>query len=308
MDKNEQQNVELTVKDVSVAYNNGHIALYDASFTLQQGTITALVGINGSGKSTLFKTIMGFIKPMKGSVTICGQSMHKAHKRHLLAYVPQSEEVDWSFPVSVWDVVMMGRYGAMNFLRIPSKEDKAIVERSLERVQMLDFKDHQIGELSGGQKKRVFLARALAQQGKIILLDEPFTGVDIKTETAIIALLRELKNAGHLIFVSTHDLGSIPEFCDHVVIINKTVLAAGPTETTFIAENLIKAFGGALRNIKIDHTDNPEEPTHELHVITDDERAFVTERQGKPYRNTVSAADGDVPESATSDTTGSTGL
>lgn len=287
MDENKQDNVNLTVKDISVAYNNGHIALYDASFTLRQGTITALVGINGSGKSTLFKTIMGFIKPMKGAVTICGQSMRKAHKRHILAYVPQSEEVDWSFPVSVWDVVMMGRYGSMNFLRIPSKEDRIIVERSLERVQMLDFRSRQIGELSGGQKKRVFLARALAQQGKIILLDEPFTGVDVKTETAIIALLRELKNAGHLIFVSTHDLGSIPEFCDHVVIINKTVLASGPTETTFVAENLIKAFGGALRSVKIDHTDNPMESTHELQVFTDDERAFVTEQEGKLFRRSV---------------------
>lgn len=285
MDTNEQNNVELTARDISVAYNNGHIALYDASFTLKQGTITALVGINGSGKSTLFKTIMGFIKPMKGYVTICGQSMRKAHKKHLLAYVPQSEEVDWSFPVSVWDVVMMGRYGSMNFLRIPGSEDKVIAERSLERVQMLDFKNRQIGELSGGQKKRVFLARALAQQGKIILLDEPFTGVDVKTETAIISLLRELKNAGHLIFVSTHDLGSIPEFCDHVVIINKTVLAAGPTEQAFTAENLKKAFGGALRSVKIDHTDNPQESTHELQVFTDDERAFVTEQEGRLFRS-----------------------
>ena len=188
-----------------------------------------------------------------------------------------------------------------------------MAERSLERVQMLDFKDRQIGELSGGQKKRVFLARALAQQGKIILLDEPFTGVDVKTETAIIELLRELKNEGHLIFVSTHDLGSIPEFCDHVVIINRTVIASGATETTFTAENLIKAFGGALRSIKIDHTDNllssvhpctqlnnefansnsllrgttaihgGSENSHELHVFTDDEGALITNQEGKPY-------------------------
>ena len=186
--------VKLAVQNVSVAYNNGHVALYDASFHLQKGTITALVGVNGSGKSTLFKTIMGFIKPMSGSVTICGEPVRQAQKHHLLAYVPQSEEVDWSFPVSVWDVVMMGRYGYMNFLRIPNREDKEIAERSLERVQMLEFKDRQIGELSGGQKKRVFLARALAQRGKIILLDEPFTGVDVKTETAIIDLDRDRKS------------------------------------------------------------------------------------------------------------------
>ena len=268
MDGKQEYPVELTVKDVSVAYNNGHVALYDASFSLQKGTITALVGVNGSGKSTLFKTIMGFIKPMSGQVTICGKPIHTAQKEHLLAYVPQSEDVDWSFPVSVWDVVMMGRYGYMNFLRIPSKEDKEMAERSLERVQMLDFKDRQIGELSGGQKKRVFLARALAQQGKIILLDEPFTGVDVKTETAIIELLRELKDEGHLIFVSTHD---------------RTVIASGATETTFTAENLIKAFGGALRSIKIDHTDNPEDTAHEIRVFTDDEGALITKQEGKPY-------------------------
>ena len=307
------ERVELTVKDVSVAYHNGHVALHNASFSLQKGTITALVGVNGSGKSTLFKTIMGFIKPMSGFVTICGKPIGIAQKQHLLAYVPQSEDVDWSFPVSVWDVVMMGRYGYMHFLRIPRKEDKAIAARSLKRVQMLDFKDRQIGELSGGQKKRVFLARALAQQGKIILLDEPFTGVDVKTETAIIELLHQLKNEGHLIFVSTHDLGSIPEFCDHVVIINRTVIAAGPTETTFTAENLIKAFGGALRSIKIDHTGNllgsvhsgtlpnsefaysnslphgttairgDSESTHEIRIFTDDEGALITTQEGKPY-------------------------
>ena len=296
MGNSENNAVELAVQNVSVAYNNGHVALYDASFRLQKGTITALVGVNGSGKSTLFKTIMGFIKPMSGGVTICGLPVRQAQKKHLLAYVPQSEEVDWSFPVSVWDVVMMGRYGYMNFLRIPSKEDKEIAERSLERVQMLDFKDRQIGELSGGQKKRVFLARALAQRGKIILLDEPFTGVDVKTETAIIDLLRELKNDGHLIFVSTHDLGSVPEFCDHVVIINKTVLASGPTETTFTADNLIKAFGGALRSIKLDHTDNPEESAHEFKIFTDDEGALVTKQEGKPYRSGVRNTEIDVPE------------
>ena len=288
--------VKLAVQNVSVAYNNGHVALYDASFRLQKGTITALVGVNGSGKSTLFKTIMGFIKPMSGSVTICSEPVRQAQKHRLLAYVPQSEEVDWSFPVSVWDVVMMGRYGYMNFLRIPNREDKEIAERSLERVQMLEFKDRQIGELSGGQKKRVFLARALAQRGKIILLDEPFTGVDVKTETAIIDLLRELKNDGHLIFVSTHDLGSVPEFCDHVVIINKTVLASGPTETTFTADNLIKAFGGALRSIKLDHTDNPEDSAHEFRVFTDDEGALITKREGKPYRRGVRNIEAALPK------------
>src|SRR6186713_759416 len=196
--------LDVSVEDVTVTYNNGNVAIHDASFHLNSGTICALVGINGSGKSTLFKAIMGFLKPAKGRVRVFGEPIRVAQKRNWVAYVPQSEEVDWSFPVSVWDVVLMGRYGYMNFLRIPRAEDKRLAEESLRRVQMWDFKERQIGELSGGQRKRVFLARALAQQGRVILLDEPFTGVDVKTEAAIIALLRELRDSGHIILVSTH--------------------------------------------------------------------------------------------------------
>ena len=152
---------------------------------------------------------------------------------------------------------------------------------------MLDFKDRQIGELSGGQKKRVFLARALAQEGRLVLLDEPFTGVDVKTEAAIIDLLRELRDEGHIVLVSTHDLGSVPEFCDECVIINRTVLAAGPTATTFTEANLVKAFGGALRNVRFDHTDTPGSPTNEFRVLTDDEGALVFDQNGKPARVTT---------------------
>ncbi|HEY1120918.1 MAG TPA: ATP-binding cassette domain-containing protein, partial [Haloferula sp.] len=172
----------LDVESVSVAYSNGHRALHDATFHLKGGTICALVGVNGSGKSTLFKSIMGFVRPDRGAVRINGLPVRNALKENLVAYVPQSEEVDWQFPVNVTDVAMMGRYGSMSFLRIPRAADKAAVEESLKRVSMWDFRDRQIGELSGGQKKRVFLARALAQGARIILLDEPFTGVDVKTE------------------------------------------------------------------------------------------------------------------------------
>lgn len=276
--------LNLKVSGVTVAYSNGHVALHDAGFELGPGTICALVGVNGSGKSTLFKAIMGFVRPVKGTVHIAGEPVRAAHKRNWVAYVPQAEDVDWAFPVSVWDVVMMGRYGYMNFLRIARREDKEIARQSLERVGMLDFKDRQIGELSGGQKKRVFLARALAQKGRIILLDEPFTGVDVKTEAAIIDLLRALRNEGHIILVSTHDLGSVPEFCDRCVIINRTVLAAGPTATTFNEANLTRAFGGALRNVRFDHTDKPDAKTHEYHVLTDDEGALVFDQDGKPAR------------------------
>lgn len=177
------------VENLSVRYNNGHIALHDVSFQLENGTICALIGVNGGGKSTLFKSLMGLVKPLTGSVKLSQLPISKALKQNLVSYVPQSEEVDWQFPVSVYDVVMMGRYGYMNFLRIPRGIDKQKAEQAMERVGVLHLKERQIGELSGGQKKRVFLARALAQESKIILLDEPFTGVDVKTENAIVSCL-----------------------------------------------------------------------------------------------------------------------
>ena len=272
--------VDVKVTDVTVAYNNGNIAVYDANFQLQAGTICALVGVNGSGKSTLFKAIMGFLQPTKGSVRIGGETIAIAQRRNWVAYVPQSEEVDWSFPVSVWDVVMMGRYGYMNFLRVAGAEDKRLAEESLRRVQMWDFRDRQIGELSGGQKKRVFLARALAQQGRVILLDEPFTGVDVKTEAAIIDLLRELRTAGNIILVSTHNLGSVPEFCDHTVIINRTVLAAGPTGDVFTEQNLSRAFGGVLRHFRFDESTIQKHDGRAVTVLTDDERPLVFGKDG----------------------------
>ncbi len=170
----------LVVEDVTVTYRNGHTALSHTSFEIPTGTITALVGVNGSGKSTLFKSIMGFLPLAAGRITILGKSVDEALKKNIVAYVPQAEEVDWSFPVLVEDVVMMGRYGHMNFMRIPSAADREAVDTALERVGMADYRGRQIGELSGGQKKRVFLARSLAQDGRVILLDEPFTGVDVQ--------------------------------------------------------------------------------------------------------------------------------
>ena len=175
---------------------------------------------------------------------------------------------------------MMGRYGAMNFLRIPRAVDKAKVEESLRRVSMWDYKDRQIGELSGGQKKRVFLARALAQGGRVILLDEPFTGVDVKTEEAIIVLLRELRRDGCIILVSTHNLGSVPEFCDQVVLINKTVLAYGATSDVFTEQNLSAAFGGVLRQFQFEHSTIQEHDGRTIRLLTDDERPLVFGKDG----------------------------
>ena len=236
--------LDIAVENVSVTYNNARLALYNATCTVEPGTITALVGPNGSGKSTLFKSIMGFLRPSQGQVRVGGLPVHKAQKQQLMAYVPQSDEVDWNFPVSVFDVVMMGRYGYMNLLRIPRAKDRRLVMESLERVGMVQFRDRQIGELSGGQKKRAFLARALAQEGKVILLDEPFTGVDVKTEKGIVDLLLQLRDEGHTILVSTHDLASIATFCDRTILLNRTILAEGNTQETFTKENLELTFGG----------------------------------------------------------------
>ena len=266
----------LTVDDVTVTYRNGHTALRNTTFEIPVGTITALVGVNGSGKSTLFKAIMGFVPLARGRISILGQSVETALRKNIVAYVPQAEEVDWSFPVLVEDVVMMGRYGHMNFMRIPSAADRQAVAEALDRVGMADFRQRQIGELSGGQKKRVFLARSLAQEGQIILLDEPFTGVDVKTEDAIIELLQHLRDEGRVMLVSTHNLGSVPVFCDRAVLIKGTVLNYGLTPEVFTQSNLEQAFGGVLRHFVLGGADlHDDDDARQVTVISDDERPFV---------------------------------
>ena len=266
----------ICARDVTVTYRNGHTAMWNASFKIPCGTVTALVGVNGSGKSTLFKAIMGFVPVARGEISILGMGVREALRKNLVAYVPQAEEVDWAFPVLVEDVVMMGRYGHMGFLRRPRATDHAKVDEALRRVNMQDFRHRQIGELSGGQRKRVFLARALAQDSQVILLDEPFTGVDVKTEEQIIALLRELRAEGRVMLVSTHNLGSVPEFCDRTVFVKGTVLRYGPTETTFTRENLEEAFGGVLRHFTLGGSDlHDDEDARSVTILTDDERPFV---------------------------------
>ncbi|MEP1942232.1 MAG: manganese/iron ABC transporter ATP-binding protein [Sulfitobacter sp.] len=266
----------ISAHDVTVTYRNGHTALRNASFEIPTGTITALVGVNGAGKSTLYKTIMGFVPAAKGEITVLGMPVKEALKRNIVAYVPQSEEVDWSFPVLVEDVVMMGRYGHMGFFRHPKKADHAAVSNALARVNMTDFRHRQIGELSGGQRKRVFLARALAQEGQVILLDEPFTGVDVQTEDQIIELLRDMRDEGRVMLVSTHNLGSVPEFCDRTVLVKETVLAHGLTEDTFTHDNLELAFGGVLRHFVLSGSDlHDDDDARSIRVISDDERPFV---------------------------------
>ncbi|HMQ93906.1 MAG TPA: manganese/iron ABC transporter ATP-binding protein [Amaricoccus sp.] len=266
----------ILARDVTVTYRTGLTALRHASFEIPRGTVTALVGVNGSGKSTLFKAIMGFVPAAQGEIRVLGMSVAEALKRNLVAYVPQAEEVDWTFPVLVEDVVMMGRYGHMGFLRLPAPADRAAVDAALARVGMQDFRRRQIGELSGGQRKRVFLARALAQDGQLILLDEPFTGVDVTTEEQIVTLLRELRAEGRVMLVSTHNLGSVPEFCDRVVLVRNTVLAYGPTETTFTQANLERAFGGVLRHFTLSGAAlHDDDDPRQVSILTDDERPLV---------------------------------
>ncbi|MDE0764018.1 MAG: manganese/iron ABC transporter ATP-binding protein [Cellvibrionales bacterium] len=268
--------IGLVINDITVTYKNGHTALHNASFTLPVGSITALVGVNGSGKSTLFKSIMGFVTLAKGSVEILGLSVPQALKSNRVAYVPQSEEIDWDFPVLVEDVVMMGRYGHMNMLRMARQIDREKVSIALERVGLEELRYRQIGELSGGQKKRVFLARALAQESQVVLLDEPFTGVDVKTEEQIMALLRDLRDEGKVILVSTHNLGSVPEFCDRAVLIDRTVLASGETREVFTQENLQRAFGGVLRRFVLTGKQlHDDDDRRQVTVLSDDERPVV---------------------------------
>ena len=266
----------IAARDITVTYRNGHTALRNASFEIPRGTVTALVGVNGAGKSTLFKAIMGFVPASRGEIRLLGLTVREALKKNLVAYVPQSEEVDWSFPVLVEDVVMMGRYGHMGFLRRPLQVDRDAVDAALARVNMQEYRHRQIGELSGGQKKLVFLARALAQDGQVILLDEPFTGVDVKTEEQIVALLRELRDEGRVMLVSTHNLGSVPEFCDRTVLVKGTVLGYGPTQTTFTRENLEAAFGGVLRHFTLGGSDlHEDDDARKVSILTDDERPLV---------------------------------
>lgn len=229
--------VELTVRYREV------LALDGASLQLNPSRICGLVGMNGSGKSTLFKAIMGLLKPEAGTVRINGGSPAKARKAAAIGYVPQSEDVDWSFPVSVHDVVMMGRYGHMGFTRRPSTADRLAVDRALERVELTGYAHRQIGQLSGGQKKRAFVARGIAQDATVLLLDEPFAGVDKRSEATITRLLREQAAAGAAILISTHDLHALPDLADEAVLLMRKVLMHGDPRTVLRPENLALAFG-----------------------------------------------------------------
>lgn len=231
----------IEIKNISVRYHE-KVVLKDATASVPKSAICGLVGMNGAGKSTLFKAIMAAVPLEKGSVRLAGQTIKTAQKKGVVAYVPQTEAIDWNFPVSVADVVMMGRYGFMNILRRPTAKDHEAVRAALERVHLADYADHQVGQLSGGQRKRVFVARALAQGASILLLDEPFAGVDVTTENSLVTLLGELQTQGVTTLIAAHDLNTIGSYCDYMILLKTTVIAAGPTKKVFTQDNIAKTY------------------------------------------------------------------
>lgn len=230
------------VRDVLVRYGDV-IALDGVDLELEAGRVTALIGMNGSGKSTLFTTIMGMVRPERGEVRLGGLAPATARRRGLVGFVPQSEAVDWTFPIAVRDVVMMGRYGHLGITRRPRPADHTAVAAALDRVELAGLADRQIGQLSGGQKKRAFLARAIAQDAELLLLDEPFAGVDTPSEATIVRLLRELAADGRTILVSTHDLVAVPQLADDAILLLKKVLFHGPVAEALQPSRLGPAFG-----------------------------------------------------------------
>jgi manganese/zinc/iron transport system ATP- binding protein len=235
--------IPITVEDLTVAYRDEPV-LWDVDVTVPEGTLMAIVGPNGAGKSTLIKTVLGLMAPSAGRVLIYGKPYPQ--QRHLVAYVPQRGSVDWDFPTNALDVVLMGRYGHLGWIKRPGAGDRALALDALRKVGMEEFAGRQISQLSGGQQQRVFLARALVQNAQIYLMDEPFQGVDATTEKAIVNVLRELKSAGHTVVVVHHDLETVPEYFDHVLLLNVRAIASGRVEDVFTPENLRLAYGGRM--------------------------------------------------------------
>lgn len=232
----------ILVEDVVVRYGDV-LALDGASLSLRPGRVCGLIGMNGSGKSTLFKTIMGIMRPDSGRVLLDGETPDKARKSGGVGYVPQSEDVDWAFPLSVRDVVLTGRYGRMGMTRHARQADHNAVDHALERVELTEYANRQIGQLSGGQQKRTFVARGIAQGATTLLLDEPFAGVDKRSEATITRLLRELAGDGATILVSTHDLHALPALADEAILLMRRVLMHGTPAEVLQPENLALAFG-----------------------------------------------------------------
>ncbi len=239
----------INIRGLTVSY--GQVpAVYSIDFSVKSGSLMGIVGPNGAGKSTLLKAAMGILPLISGQVTFFGKPLKEA--RHRVAYVPQRASVDWDFPATVYDVVLMGLYPSLGLLRRVSKADKAKVAESLAKVGMQDFVDRQIGQLSGGQQQRVFLARSLVQQADVFLLDEPFAGVDAATETAIMGVLKGLQEDGKTIISVHHDLSTVSTYFDHLFLLNRKAVAYGPVAEVFTKENLSIAYGGKLAAAQLD--------------------------------------------------------
>lgn len=238
-----EQNAALRVSKLTLSYDDEPV-VEDISFELEMGALVAVVGPNGAGKSTMIKAMVGVLEPDFGEVFVFGKQGKQA--RTHITYVPQRGSVDWDFPVTVWDVVAQGRYRSLGLLKRLRGDDRKLVEDALEKVGMTSFKDRQIGELSGGQQQRVFLARALAQQGDVYLMDEPFVGVDARTERAIVDVLQSLRDQGKLVLVVHHDLSTVREYFDQIVLMNKKLYGCGPIDEVFSREHLQAAYGGRL--------------------------------------------------------------
>jgi len=229
--------------DLTVAYREKPV-LWDIDLEVPRGVLLAIVGPNGAGKTTLIRTILGLIKPAAGQVLVHGAPYRKGRSR--VGYVPQRESVDWDFPTSALDVVLMGRYGALGWIRRPGARDRELARVALERVGMAELADRQISQLSGGQQQRVFLARALVQDADLYFMDEPFQGVDATTEQAIVTILKGLRAEGKTVVVVHHDLQTVPEYFDWVTLLNVRRIASGPVADVFTEDNLRLAYGGKV--------------------------------------------------------------
>lgn len=236
-----QQNYAVEVEDLTVAYDAKPV-LWDIDLKIPKGKLMAVIGPNGAGKTTLIKAMLGLLKPVTGSVHFLDGNGGTRTLKNRIGYVPQSGSVDWDFPATVQDVVLMGCYGRLGWIRRPRKSDIVLTKQTLAKVGMQDYASRQISQLSGGQQQRVFLARALAQEAEVYFMDEPFKGVDAQTEKAIVALLKELKNQGKTVVVVHHDLQTVPDYFDWVTLINLRVVASGPVEEIFHEENLRKTY------------------------------------------------------------------
>ncbi len=242
-DQHHDPRAPISIHDMTVAYHRRPV-LWDIDFAAEEGRLIGIVGPNGAGKSTLIKACLDLIPKASGSIRIYGQPYKK--QRQLVGYVPQRESIDWEFPINALDVVTMGTYGKIAWCLPPRKKHRAAAYEALEKVGMAEYAHRQISRLSGGQQQRVFLARALVQDAQLYLMDEPFAGVDAATESAIIALLKDLKARGRTVLVVHHDLQTVKSYFDDVILLNMRIVASGPTATTFTEENLRTTYGGKL--------------------------------------------------------------